>query len=268
MIHPTAIVEDGSIIGSNVSVGAYSYIGANVKLGDSVFVHAHAIIAGNTIIGNGTQIFPNAMIGMNPQDLKYKGEKNSITIGSNCIVRESVTIHPGTLSGNSTTSIGNNCLLMVGAHVAHDCNIGDNVILINQATLAGHSSVGDFAIIGGLSGIQPFVRIGKHAYIAGMTAVEMDILPYGIGKGILRRCFLTGVNIKGLKQRGFTKEDIQQIREVYTEIFDGPSIEIPDRARFLMKKYEGNNFIHDLLKFIIEKPDRRLCHPNEESIIK
>lgn len=268
MIHPTAIIEEGSIIGSDVSIGAFSYIGANVKLSDKVLVHPHVVIDGNTEIGEGTRIFPNAIIGMEPQDLKYKGEKNFITIGSRCVIRESVTIHPGTSSANSMTSVGDNCLLMVGAHVAHDCIIGDNVILINQATLAGHASVGDFAIIGGLSGIQPFVRIGKHAYIAGMTAVEMDILPYGIGKGILRRCFLTGVNIKGLRQRGFTKENIQQIREVYIEIFDGPSTEIPDRSRFLINKYKNNNVISDLLNFIIEKPDRRLSHPSEESIIK
>lgn len=213
MIHPTAIIQDGAIIGENVSIGAYSFIGANVTLGDNVFIYPHVLIDGYTNIGNNTRVFPNAIIGMDPQDLKYKGEKTKIRIGSDCVIRESVTIHSGTISGKSITTIGNNCLLMVGSHIAHDCDIGNNVILINQATLAGHAVVGDFAIIGGLSGIQPFVRIGKHAYIAGMTAVEMDILPYGIGKGILRRCFLTGVNIKGLRQRGFTKDHIQQIRK-------------------------------------------------------
>jgi len=268
MIHPTAIIQDGAMIGDNVSIGAYSFIGANVTLADNVFIYPHVLIDGYTNIGKNTRVFPNAIIGMDPQDLKYKGEKTHIKIGSDCVIRESVTIHSGTISGKAITAIGNNCLLMVGSHIAHDCDIGNNVILINQATLAGHAVVGDFAIIGGLSGIQPFVRIGKHAYIAGMTAVEMDILPYGIGKGILRRCFLTGVNIKGLRQRGFTKDHIQQIREVYIEIFDGPSTEITDRSHQLVDKYRDNVVIQDLLTFINERPDRHLCLPSEESIIK
>ena len=129
-------------------------------------------------------------------------------IGKDCIIRENVTIHSGTKQSKSITKVGNNCFLMVDSHVAHDCMIGDHVILINQATLAGHTSVGDYAIIGGLSALHQHVRIGKHAFIAGMTGVEQDILPYGLAKGMLRRCYLTGVNITGLKRRGFSKETI------------------------------------------------------------
>ena len=136
---------------------------------------------------------------MPPQDIKFKDEITYVEIGKDCIIRENVTIHSGTKQSKSITKVGNNCFLMVDSHVAHDCMIGDNVILINQATLAGHTSVGDYAIIGGLSALHQHVRIGKHAFIAGMTGVEQDILPYGLAKGILRRCYLTGVNITGLK---------------------------------------------------------------------
>ncbi len=267
MIHPSAIVENGAIIGSNTNIGAFSYIGSNVVLGDNINIFPHVIIDGYTKIQDNASIYPNATIGMVPQDYKYKDEITHIEIGKNCMIREHVTIHLGTKSGNSITRIGDNCFLMVGSHVAHDCSIGNNVILINQAALAGHVIVDDFAIIGGLSGVKQHVRIGKHAYIAGMTAVEMDILPYGVVKGV-RRCYLTGVNIKGLRQRGFAKEEIHLIRDIYMEIFDGPSIEIPIRAGSLQKKYADNIKINTLLKFILDHPERHLCLPNEESIIK
>ena len=246
MIHPSAIVENGAIIGSITNIGAFSYIGSNVVLGDNINIFPHVIIDGHTKIQDNANIYPNATIGMAPQDYKYKDEITYIEIGKNCIIREHVTIHLGTKSGNSITRIGDNCFLMVGSHVAHDCSIGNNVILINQAALAGHVIVDDFAIIGGLSGVKQHVRIGKHAYIAGMTAVEMDILPYGVVKGV-RRCYLTGVNIKGLRQRGFAKEEIHLIRDIYMEIFDGPSIEIPIRAESLQKKYAYNIKINTLL---------------------
>jgi UDP-N-acetylglucosamine acyltransferase len=268
MIHPTAIIEDGAIIGQNVSVGPFSYIGKNVTLEENVKVYAHVIIDGYTSIGTNTIIFPNAIIGMPPQDIKFKDEITYVLIGKDCIIRENVTIHSGTKQSKSVTKIGNNCFLMVDSHVAHDCEIGDNVILINQATLAGHTTVGDYAIIGGLSALHQHVRIGKHAFIAGMTGVEQDILPYGLGKGILRRCYLTGVNITGLKRRNFSKESIFLIQKVYKLIFDGPSSEIVDRARSLSIEYKDISEINDLIQFILEKPNRHICHPNDKSIIK
>ncbi len=267
MIHPSAIIEDGAIIGNNTSIGAFSYIGSNVVLGDNIHIFPHVVIDGHTNIQDNANIYPNATIGMTPQDYKYKDEITYIEIGKNCVIREHVTIHLGTKSGNSLTKIGDNCFLMVGSHVAHDCLIGNNVILINQAALAGHVIVDDYAIVGGLSGVKQHVRIGKHAYIAAQTAVEMDILPYGVVKGV-RRCYLTGVNIKGLRQRGFSKEEIHLIRDIYLEIFDGPSIEIPKRAQSLHKKYADNKKISILLKFILDHPERHLCLPTEESIIK
>ncbi len=267
MIHPSAIIEDGARIGSNTNIGAFSYIGKDVILGDNINIYPHVIIDGHTKISDNTNIYPNASIGMIPQDFKYKDEITYIEIGKNCTIREQATIHLGTKSGNSITRIGDNCYLMVGSHVAHDCYLGNNVILIQQAALAGHVVVDDFAIVGGLSAVKQHVRIGKHAYIAGMTFVEMDILPYGVVKG-LRKCYLTGVNIKGLRQRGFSKEEINLFRNIYIEIFDGPSFEIPNRAESLQKKYADNVKINTLLKFILDHPERHLCLPNEESIIK
>ena len=267
MIHPSAIIENGAIIGSNTDIGAFSYIGRNVVLGDNINICPHVIIDGHTKISDNANIYPYATIGMVPQDFKYNDEITYIEIGKNCTIREQTTIHLGTKSGNSVTRIGDNCYLMVGSHVAHDCCLGNNVILIQQAALAGHVVVDDFAIVGGLSAVKQHVRIGKHAYIAGMTFVEMDILPYGVVKG-LRKCYLTGVNIKGLRQRGFSKEEINLFRNIYIEIFDGPSVEIPNRAESLQKKYADNVKINTLLKFILDHPERHLCLPNEESIIK
>ena len=268
MIHSTAIIEDGATLGANVSVGPFSYIGTYVTLEDNVKVHGHVIIDGHTNIGSNTEIFPNAVIGMPPQDIKFKDEITYVVIGKDCIIRENVTIHSGTKQSKSITKVGNNCFLMVDSHVAHDCMIGDHVILINQATLAGHTSVGDYAIIGGLSALHQHVRIGKHAFIAGMTGVEQDILPYGLAKGILRRCYLTGVNITGLKRRDFSKETIFLIQKVYKSIFDGPPSEIHERARSLSGEYKDISEINDLIEFVLEKPNRHICQPNDKSIIK
>ncbi|MCH2037884.1 MAG: acyl-ACP--UDP-N-acetylglucosamine O-acyltransferase, partial [Rickettsiales bacterium] len=217
LIHPTAIIEDGAQIGQNVSIGAYSIVEKNVKLGDNVSLSHHVIITGNTTIGNNCQVYPFTSIGTPPQDLKYKGENSTITIGDNNIFREHVTVNPGTEGGIMKTTIGNNCLFMVGSHVAHDCIVGDNVILANNATLAGHVEVGDFAIIGGLSAIRQFVRIGSHAMIGGMSGIESDVIPYGQAVG--ERASLTGLNLIGLKRRGFSRDDIHSLRSAYRLMF-------------------------------------------------
>jgi UDP-N-acetylglucosamine acyltransferase len=216
-IHKTAIIEKGAIIGNNVEIGAYSIIGKQVKIGDENIIKPHICIDGNTVIGNNNIIFSFAVIGEIPQDLKYKGEKSQLIIGNNNRIREHSTIHLGTESGNMVTIIGDNCLLMIGSHVAHDCVIGSNVILANNATLAGHVEVGDYAIIGGLSAIHQFVRIGKHAMIGGMSGVENDVIPYGMVMG--ERAFLAGLNLVGLKRRGFERESIHALRSFFKQLF-------------------------------------------------
>ncbi len=270
MIHTTATIEEGAIIGSNVHIGPYSVIGPNVILGDDVKISSHVIVMGYTSIGSHTQIYPYSVIGMPPQDLKYKNEITYINIGNNCTIREKVTIHAGTKKGNSVTKIGDNCFFMVSAHVGHDCIVGDNVLLINQASLGGHSQVGDYAVLGAFVTIHPFVRVGKHSYVAGMTGVEYDILPYGLAAGSPRDAYIKGVNIKGLRGRDFSREQIISIQVAYKKIFNGPGIEIYDRARDLIKNHPDNEQIEDIANFITQRPetDRHFCFPNKRSTIK
>ncbi|MBT3334472.1 MAG: acyl-ACP--UDP-N-acetylglucosamine O-acyltransferase, partial [Rhodospirillaceae bacterium] len=162
-IHPSAIIEEGAEIGDGVSIGPYSIVGPDVTLGDGVELMSHVVVWGHTTVGANSRIFPFASIGHQPQDLKFAGEESRLIIGANTIIREHVTMNPGTEGGGLVTKIGDNCLFMIGAHVAHDCQIADNVILVNNATLAGHVSIEEWAIIGGLSAVHQFVRIGKHA---------------------------------------------------------------------------------------------------------
>ena len=201
-IHPTAIVEPGARLGEGVVIGPYCCVGGKVELGDGVRLHSHVVVAGKTTIGPNTQIYPFASIGHPPQDLKYKGEESELVIGANNVIREHATMNPGTAGGGLITRIGDNCLFMVGAHVAHDCDIASNVILANNATLAGHVAVDEFAILGGLSAIHQFCRIGRHAMIGGMSGVENDVIPYGSVTG--NRARLEGLNIVGLRRRGFS----------------------------------------------------------------
>ena len=168
-IHQTAIIEDGASVHPDADVGPFCVVGKDVMLAADVTLKSHVAVAGNTKIGRGTTIFPCASIGHAPQDLKYNGENSELVIGENCTIREHVTINPGTEGGGMQTRIGDNCLLMIGAHVAHDCILGDHVILVNNATLGGHVMLGDFVIIGGLSAVHQFVRIGEHAMIGGAS---------------------------------------------------------------------------------------------------
>jgi len=267
-IHPTCVIEDGAVIADSVQIGAYSVIGPNVILAEGVNIHPHVVISGHTSIGKDCNIYSFASIGYEPQDLKYDNDITYLVIGERCLIRENVTIHSGTIGGNSVTKIGNDCFFMVSSHIAHDCNIGDNVVLINQATLAGHTEVGDYAIIGGLSALHQHVRIGKHAFVAGMTGVEQDLIPFGTAKGVLRRCALTGLNLVGLKRRNFPKETISLLRACYKTIFNGHNSEIIDRTNMVLNEYPNVPEVQDLAHFILDKPDRNLCLPSEKSIIK
>ena len=179
VIHPTAIVEPGARLAERVSIGPYCVVGAEVELQDGVELISHVAVAGRTVVGAETRVFPFASIGHQPQDLKYQGEPSRLEIGRRNIIREHVTMNPGTTGGGMLTRVGDGCLFMVGAHVAHDCAVGDSVIMANNATLAGHVRIGDFAILGGLSAVHQYVRIGKHAMIGGVTGVERDVIPYG-----------------------------------------------------------------------------------------
>jgi UDP-N-acetylglucosamine acyltransferase len=215
MIHATAIVHPGAELASDVEIGPYAIIGEHVKIGRGTKVGAHAVIDGWTTIGEDNQIFHLSSVGAIPQDLKYKGEETYLKIGNRNIIREFVTIHLGTVTGDSETSVGNGNLFMAYSHVAHDCHIGNGVVMANAATLAGHVTVEDFAILGGLSAIHQFTRIGAHVMIGGGTLVSMDIPPYTIATGDRRDARLRGLNLVGLKRHNFSDEVIASLKKAY-----------------------------------------------------
>ena len=202
-IHATAQVDPGAKLGSNVEIGAFCVVGPHAELGDNVVLRSHVVIEGRTTIGAGCKIFPFASVGLEPQDVKYKDDPSTVTIGENTLIREHVTVHRGTPTGHLATHVGSNCFLMIGAHVAHDCQIGDNVTLVNGVTLGGHVSVGDGAIVGGLSAVHQFVRIGAYSFVGGMSGVAADLIPFGMALG--NRANLNGLNIVGLKRKGFSR---------------------------------------------------------------
>lgn len=257
-IHPTAIVDPAASLDEDVKIGPYCIVGADVVLGDGVTLHSHVVVDGRTEIGAGTEIFPFASIGMQPQDLKYKGEPSTLIIGRNNRIREHVTMNPGTEGGGMETRVGDNGLFMVGAHVAHDCIVGNNVIMANNATLAGHVVLEDFAIIGGLSAIHQFVRIGKHAMVGGMSGVENDVIPYGSVMG--DRARLSGLNIVGLKRRGFNKEDVHNLRRAYRMLFADEGT-MGERVQDVAKLFDDNSGVMEIVEFMSGSSSRGITQP-------
>ncbi|MDO4626201.1 MAG: acyl-ACP--UDP-N-acetylglucosamine O-acyltransferase [Pasteurellaceae bacterium] len=216
-IHPTAIVEEGAIIAENVVIGPFCLVGAQVEIGKGTVLHSHIVVKGITKISEDNQIFQGASIGEVNQDLKYQGEPTQVIIGSRNRIREHVTIHRGTVQGGGITQIGDDNLFMVNVHVAHDCQIKNRCILANNATLAGHVELDDFVIVGGMSAIHQFVIIGAHVMLGGGSMVSQDVPPYVMAQGNHARPF--GVNIEGLKRRGFDKATLHTIRNVYKLIY-------------------------------------------------
>lgn len=220
MIHPTAIVSDKAKVGDNVKVGPYCVVDDHVSLGDGCELISHVSISGHTTIGSSNRFFPFSSIGHEPQDLKFHGEPSELVIGDGNTIRESVTINPGTEGGGMLTRIGNNNLLMAYSHVAHDCLLENDIIMANNATLAGHVKVEDGAIIGGMSAIHQFLRIGRYSMIGGMSGVVKDIPPYCLTAGGYRPA-LAGLNLIGLRRRGFSNERIKVLKEIYRILLQG-----------------------------------------------
>ncbi|MCE2493690.1 MAG: acyl-ACP--UDP-N-acetylglucosamine O-acyltransferase [Alphaproteobacteria bacterium] len=260
-IHETAIVEDGARLGEDVVVGAYSCVGPGVELGDGVEIKSHVVVAGSTRVGQGCRMFPFASIGQQPQDLKYRGEPSRLEIGENNTIREYVTMNPGTEGGGMVTRVGNGCAFMVGAHVAHDCIIGDSVIMANYASLGGHVCVGDHAIIGGLAAVHQFVRIGRHAMIGGMSGVEHDVIPYGSVMG--DRAALCGLNIIGLKRRGFSRASIRSMRDAYRRLFE-PQGTLKQRVAQVGTTFAETPEVMDIVNFMAGESIRSFCLPRED----
>lgn len=259
-IHPTAVIDKTVHLGTDVEVGPYCVLTGHVELGDGVKLHSHVAIAGpaKTTLGARCTVFPFASLGHISQDLKYAGEPSTLEIGSHTNIREYVTIQPGTAGGIMKTVVGNNCHIMINAHIAHDCVVGNNVIMSNCATLAGHVSVEDDVIIGGLAAIHQFVRIGRGAMIGGMSGVERDVIPYGSVKG--ERAFLNGLNIIGLKRRGYGREDVRVMKDVFEGIFQEVGT-LSQRVQAMLDKYADNERAQEILSFVCAESSRSFCLP-------
>lgn len=256
-IHPSAVVEPGAVIGEGCVIGPFSVIGPEVTLGARVHVKSHAVVTGWTAIGDDTVIFPFATVGEVPQDLKFKGERTRLIVGARCRIREGATLNTGTEGGGGVTRVGDDCLIMTGAHVGHDAQIGNRVILVNQVAIAGHCVLGDDVIVGGLSGVHQWVRIGKGAIIGAVTMVTNDVLPYGLVQG--PRGELDGLNLVGLKRRGVERSEIAALRAAYQELAQGEGAFL-DRARRLAETADSE-LVKEITAFILAESDRSFLTP-------
>jgi UDP-N-acetylglucosamine acyltransferase len=257
-IHPSAIVEDGARLGADVDIGPYCHIGPHVTIGDGVRVVSHASLTGDTTVGARTRIFPFASIGQEPQDLKYRGEPVRLTIGVECLIREGVTMNPGTVGGGSETIVGPRCVLLANAHVAHDCCLGESVILSNNVMLAGHCQIGEFAILSGGAAAHQFVRIGAHAFVGGLAGVEHDVIPFGMALG--NRASLAGINVVGLKRRGFSHEAIHELRRAYRMLFSGNGT-LKERVGDVAAAFHDQEAVQQVVAFLRQGGDRQICIP-------
>ena len=247
-IHASAIVQEGAKLGKNVKIGAYTYISSKCVLEDNVEIMQGVGIYGDVIIGEGTKVYPYAIIGLPPQDIGYKAEDDvKVRIGKNNVLREFVTVNAGTLHGGGTTRIGNDCFIMIYSHIAHDCQVGDSVIMANNATLAGHVEIGSYTVIGGMTPIHQFVHIGEGCMIGGASAISQDIPPFCLAEG--NRAVVKGLNAVGIKRR-FEKEDIRALQGAYRKLFRS-NRPIKEVAEELMKN-ENNEKVRKVCDFILK----------------
>ncbi len=256
-VHRSAVVEEGAVIGAGCEVGPFCVIGPDVVLHDRVVVKSHAVVTGWTEVGEETVIFPFATVGEVPQDLKYKGEKTRLVIGKRCRIREAATLNLGTEGGGGVTRVGDDVLVMTGAHVGHDAQIGNRVILVNHVAIAGHCVLGDDVIVGGLSGVHQFVRIGQGAIIGAVTMVTNDVIPYGLVQA--PRGELDGLNLVGLKRRGVDRGEITALRAAYQMLAQGEGTFL-DRARRLSDETDSQ-YVREVTEFILSASDRSFLTP-------
>ena len=260
MIHNSSVIDKKAKIGKGVIIGPFCYIGPKVQISDGVELVSNVHVEGNTKIGKATRIFPFASIGTPPQDKKYKGEDNSLEIGENNIIREYVTINPGTKGGGGKTIIGDNCLLMISSHIAHDCHIGNNVVIANNVPLGGHVTIEDSVVIGGNSAVQQFTRIGRLAMIGGMTGVLKDVIPFGLSFG--NRNYLRGINLIGLKRNRYGNKKIMELDRAFKKIFSSKNLY--KNLGKINGEYKENDLVKEVINFIEKDKKRPICVPLPE----
>jgi UDP-N-acetylglucosamine acyltransferase len=257
VIHPSAVVEPGATIGADSTIGPFAVVGPEVTLGARVTVKSHAVLTGWTEVGDDCTIWPFATVGEVPQDLKFKGERTRLVIGARCRIREGATLNTGTEGGGGVTRVGDDCLIMTGAHVGHDAQIGNRVILVNNVAIAGHVVLGDDVIVGGLSGIHQWVRVGQGAIIGAVTMVTNDVIPYGLVQA--PRGELDGLNLVGLKRRGTDRAEITALRAAYQTLAQEEG-SFQDRARRLAEDSDSP-LVREITDFILAKSDRSFLTP-------
>lgn len=256
-IHPSAVIEPGAQIGASCTIGPFCVIGPQVVLGAGVRLRSHVVIQGDTHIGDGTEVFPFAVLGEIPQDLKFDGEAASLRIGARNRIREHVTMNCGTEGGGGVTRVGDDCLFMAGCHVAHDVEIGNRCILVNSVAIAGHCVLEDDVIVGGLSGVHQFVRIGRGAIIGAVTMVTNDVIPYGLVQA--PRGELDGLNLVGLKRRGVSRSDITALRAAFQMLAQGEGT-FHSRAQRLREE-TSSDYVREIVEFIVAQSDRHFLTP-------
>ncbi len=257
-IHASAIVADGAVIMAGCAVGPFCIVGPDVTLHQDVILTSHVVVEGQTQIGEGTKIWQFASIGSQPQDLKFDGEISRLIIGKRNMIRESVSINPGTKGGGGLTRIGDDCLMMLGSHVGHDCKVGNGVVMANHCSLAGHVSIGDNAILGGMVGVHQHCRIGKSAIIGALSMVVADVIPYGAVNS--ERAGLAGLNLVGLKRAGMDRSQIHQLRAAFKNIFSGTGT-LTQRVETVRDSQADGAAIQEIVDFILTDSDRSFCTP-------
>ena len=257
VIHPSSIVEAGAELGEDVVVGPFCTVGPHVRIGSRTRLLSHVSIAGDTTIGSGAVIHPFAALGHPPQDLRYRGERTRLAIGDDAVIREHVTMHLGTPAGRGETRVGSRGFFMTGAHIGHDCIVGDNVVFANNATLGGFAEIADFVTMGGLSAVHQFGRIGAYAFIGGGAPVVGDVIPFGM---VDNHGALNGLNLIGLKRRGFSRESIHTLRGVYRELFFGSGL-FEDRLSAISERLGEMREVRMIAEFVRAGAKRPLCTP-------
>jgi UDP-N-acetylglucosamine acyltransferase len=257
-IDPTARIETGAVIGKDVSIGPYCVIGPHAVIADGCRLLAHVHVSGHTSIGAGTVIYPFASLGTPPQSVKYGGGPTRLLIGANCDIREHVTMNIGTEEGGGLTEVGSGCFFMVGSHVGHDCRVGNNVTFANNATLGGHVTVGDYVFLGGLAAVHQFARIGEGAMIGGVTGVRGDVIPFAYAVGDHAK--IMGVNVVGMKRRGYSRQDMHRLRRAYQTLFSACGT-FRERVEAASKEFAGDPVVGKVIAFIGEGGERALVHP-------
>jgi UDP-N-acetylglucosamine acyltransferase len=256
-------VASGAVIGDGVTIGPWCQVGPDVTIEDNVTLISHVVAEGHTRIGAGTIFYPFSTVGMAPQDLKYKGEPTSCEVGAGCQIREHVTIHRGTVTGTGVTIVSEGCLLMAGVHVAHDCVVGRSVVVANNVLMGGHVTIGDNAIVGGGAAIRQHTRIGRAAMIGGMSGVEADVIPFGLVMG--NRARLAGLNLIGLKRRGYDRGQINAVRAAFRLLFMGEGV-FSDRVREAHAAFGEDGLVTEMLAFIESVGKGRLIHAAIEEL--